>query len=118
MNVLTSSEFRRQYAKLTEMTAVTVNGHVIGYWNPHVPSSKEAPLLPIATIYDDGQGGQVRRREPTNYTVENVHKAAENLVRNAGAIAVERDVPGSMPAKFEPYVPQFRPVPKPTRRHR
>jgi hypothetical protein len=36
MDVLSSAEFRKQYAKLTEPTTVTVNGHVIGTWMPYV----------------------------------------------------------------------------------
>lgn len=35
MDVLSSIEFRKRYAKLTEPTTVTVNGHVIGTWTPH-----------------------------------------------------------------------------------
>lgn len=34
-----SSEFRRRYASLKEPTAVTVNNHIIGVWEP-------APQLP------------------------------------------------------------------------
>ena len=34
MNEMPSSEFRRRYASLTERTTVTVNGHVIGVWDP------------------------------------------------------------------------------------
>ena len=46
MDVLTSSEFRKRYAKLTEATAVEVNGHYIGTWVPfrseeHIPDLDE-----------------------------------------------------------------------------
>src|SRR4051812_11802102 len=34
MDVLTSTEFRKRYASLTEPTHVTVSGHVIGTWQP------------------------------------------------------------------------------------
>jgi hypothetical protein len=34
MNAISSAEFRRTYAKLTEPTIVTVNGHPIGTWTP------------------------------------------------------------------------------------
>lgn len=34
MDVLTSTEFRKRYARLTEPTLVVVNGHSIGIWNP------------------------------------------------------------------------------------
>ena len=34
MNQMPSAEFRKQYAKLTEPTVVTVNGHPIGEWLP------------------------------------------------------------------------------------
>jgi hypothetical protein len=34
MNDLPSSEFRRVFPRLTERTAVTVHGHVIGYYEP------------------------------------------------------------------------------------
>ena len=37
MNELPSAEFRKSYAKLTEPTVVTVNGHVIGTWTPMQP---------------------------------------------------------------------------------
>jgi hypothetical protein len=34
MNELPSSEFRKTFARLTEPTMVTVNGHRIGMWAP------------------------------------------------------------------------------------
>jgi hypothetical protein len=34
MDALTSTEFRKRYASLTEPTTVTVNGHAIGIWTP------------------------------------------------------------------------------------
>jgi hypothetical protein len=59
MNELPSAEFRKQYAKLTEPTVVTVNGHPIGTWIPrhhmfdHVPGPTmqfvERDLRPGAT---------------------------------------------------------------------
>jgi len=44
MNELTSTEFRKHYARLTEPTLVTVNGHQIGYWVPGSISNTEAAL--------------------------------------------------------------------------
>lgn len=37
MDELPSTEFRKRFARLTEPTVVTVNGHVIGVWTPGVP---------------------------------------------------------------------------------
>ncbi len=34
MDVLPSTQFRKQFSRLTEPTHVTVNGHVIGEWVP------------------------------------------------------------------------------------
>ena len=34
MDTITSTAFRTHYARLTEPTLVTVNGHVIGQWTP------------------------------------------------------------------------------------
>jgi hypothetical protein len=34
MDEMPSAEFRKQYAKLDKPVAVTVNGHVIGWWMP------------------------------------------------------------------------------------
>lgn len=34
MNEMPSAEFRKQYARLDEVTDVTVNGHSIGVWLP------------------------------------------------------------------------------------
>ena len=34
MDEMPSSEFRKVYAKLTDRTIVTVNGHVMGEWIP------------------------------------------------------------------------------------
>jgi len=34
MDTIASAKFRKTYAKLTEITAVTVNGHAIGIWYP------------------------------------------------------------------------------------
>lgn len=36
MDTTSSAEFRKTYAKLTQPTAVTVNGHRIGLWLPVV----------------------------------------------------------------------------------
>jgi len=34
---MSSSEFRKRFARLTETTRVTANGHVIGIWMPPTP---------------------------------------------------------------------------------
>jgi hypothetical protein len=43
MDTLTSSEFRKVYAKLTAPTVVTVNGHAIGEWRPVPTGFVELP---------------------------------------------------------------------------
>ena len=45
MNELPSATFRRQYAKLTEPTRVTVNGHPIGTWTPANPYTTAAEAM-------------------------------------------------------------------------
>ena len=45
MNVMPSSQFRKDYGKLTEPTVVTVNGHVIGTWTPGPATTFERGLL-------------------------------------------------------------------------
>ena len=37
MDTISSSKFRKIYAKLTEQTIVTANGHSIGLWLPASP---------------------------------------------------------------------------------
>ncbi len=44
MNELSSTEFRKTFAKLKEETVVTVNGRPIGLWQPAI-WSKEFPNL-------------------------------------------------------------------------
>jgi hypothetical protein len=50
MDTLSSKEFRRQYARLTEPTVVTVNGHPLGTWLParFVPVSTNDPTRDTA----------------------------------------------------------------------
>jgi hypothetical protein len=46
MDTISSAEFRKRYAKLTEPTRVTVLGRVIGEWTPAgtlVQESDQAP---------------------------------------------------------------------------
>ena len=45
MDTLPSSEFRKTFAKLTEITWVTVNGHPIGCWKPGPPTVMTPELL-------------------------------------------------------------------------
>jgi hypothetical protein len=44
MDELSSTEFRKTFARLTVRTVVTVNGHVIGEWVPIVPADFTASL--------------------------------------------------------------------------
>jgi hypothetical protein len=46
LNSLPSSQFKTQYAKLTEPTTVTVNGHPIGTWTPR--SFRDAAIHELA----------------------------------------------------------------------
>ena len=41
MESLPSTEFRKRFAKLTDVTLVTVNGHPIGVWKPLRPEVGE-----------------------------------------------------------------------------
>lgn len=54
MNELPSTEFRKRFARLTEGTVVTVNGHVIGEWWPKgampVASNTEAGVVSEARL--------------------------------------------------------------------
>lgn len=52
MKSLTSTEFRKAYATLTETTVVTVNGHQIGTWTPGyaIPSMAPAALDFVAAL--------------------------------------------------------------------
>jgi hypothetical protein len=54
MNELPSAQFRKTYAKLTEPTMVTVNGHVIGWWNPASPQTRMNDDLGIVSTLDAG----------------------------------------------------------------
>jgi hypothetical protein len=51
MNALPSTEFRKTFARLTERTIVTVNGHVIGSWTP------------AAVLVDGSEEGSLRARQ-------------------------------------------------------
>ena len=48
MDEMPSTEFRRRYATLLRPTIVTVNGHPIGVWQPHV-GPRDAPVPPDVT---------------------------------------------------------------------
>lgn len=45
MSEMPSADFRRMYAKLTEPTVVTVNGHAIGVWTPSRQPTNEPPAV-------------------------------------------------------------------------
>lgn len=65
MDVLTSAEFRKRYAKLTRTTRVTVNGHLIGEWTPmglsaeivggQLEAVRDPERLRERTTYDSGE---------------------------------------------------------------
>ncbi len=55
MNELPSTEFRKQFARLTEATLVTVNGHPIGTWTPHRISEEF-----VAAILAEPPAGHIR----------------------------------------------------------
>lgn len=55
MNELSSTEFRRQYGKLTDATVVTANGRPVGIWTP---IQVEARFL--ETLMRDPTDGSVR----------------------------------------------------------
>lgn len=42
MDTISSADFRKGYAKLTKLTAVTANGHVIGVWDPSIDGRRAA----------------------------------------------------------------------------
>jgi hypothetical protein len=46
MNEMPSAEFRKTYAKLTDPTVVTVNGHRLGTWIPFGSASMAVDLPP------------------------------------------------------------------------
>jgi hypothetical protein len=39
MDELASTEFRKSYPRITEVTLVTVNGHILGTWIPRANAS-------------------------------------------------------------------------------
>lgn len=45
MDELSSTEFRKSFARLTKPTVVTVNGHVMGQWLPYGGPEREAWTL-------------------------------------------------------------------------
>lgn len=52
MNALPSTEFRKRFARLTEATEVTVNGHVIGTWRP-INAPVQVFDLPARPVIDE-----------------------------------------------------------------
>jgi hypothetical protein len=57
METLSSSEFRKVYAKLSEPTLVVVNGHRIGLWTPSTSREEFSRML-------RGEGGIREMRIP------------------------------------------------------
>lgn len=63
MNALPSTEFRKRFARLTEPTLVTVNGHPIGTWMPG-PGSWEEVIAPgVVLPLKSSQSPQAKRDE-------------------------------------------------------
>lgn len=73
MDTISSAAFRKTYAKLTSPTIVTVNGHVLGIWNPSTPLTQgiakafdvpEEAALSVPPSYVKARGeAQVARDE-------------------------------------------------------
>jgi hypothetical protein len=59
MDELSSTEFRKRFARLTSPTVVTANGHVIGTWTPltlsypHEPGSVRVMTFSEADVVRD-----------------------------------------------------------------
>jgi hypothetical protein len=53
MDVLSSTEFRKRFAGLTEPTVVTANGHPIGYWTP--AGTLYSGTVPVVVLQEDEQ---------------------------------------------------------------
>jgi hypothetical protein len=60
-----STTFRREYARLTQPTEVTVNGHAIGTWLPSPYSAAEfrsgVELREVSLVHTDAAPGQMDR---------------------------------------------------------
>ena len=94
MDRLTSSEFRKRYASLSERTAVTVNGHVIGEWvpvNAPVRQMTTAWSMPDEAVVDHGWG-----------TPEQQSTAAKRLAQGKPGITVIEDYPRFNSVPFTP----------------
>ncbi len=50
MDTLSSSEFRKRYATLTDRTRVTVNGHPIGDWIPTLTPDELSGRVPANVV--------------------------------------------------------------------
>jgi len=60
MRTMSSSEFRKRYATLTEPVAVTVNGHIIGRWSP---GAAEAASIETRVMATTGLGARLSQKE-------------------------------------------------------
>ena len=84
MDEMTSTEFRKVYAKLKDRTAVTVNGHVIGTWVP-----MDAPTYRMETpamLHADEDVVEFRLGSPEQQAV-----AADRIAQGkAGVTLVDR----------------------------
>jgi hypothetical protein len=54
MDTISSAAFRKSYAKLTDPTVVTVNGHALGTW---IPQGHESATFQV-TINERSEGPQ------------------------------------------------------------
>jgi hypothetical protein len=65
MDEITSTEFRKRYARLTEPTLVTVNGHYIGGWIPAISAQVRGKGLDVdqLAILAERPSAQAQRDE-------------------------------------------------------
>ena len=64
MDEMPSARFRREYAKLTQATTVTVNGHMIGIWIPRGGAAHHIDLS--AHVVPEGQFSKTLRERGFN----------------------------------------------------
>lgn len=62
MDELPSTEFRRQFARLSKVTTVTVNGHPIGVWYPGPPERPASSVRDMRSL--PPVGGSFGRPRP------------------------------------------------------
>ena len=98
MDRLSSSEFRKRYASLTDRTEVAVNGHVIGTWVPINAPVRQLTTpypMPDEDVVDHGWG-----------TPEQQALATERLAQGKPDVTIVEDYPTRFNTR------PFTPVPK------